>query len=168
MMRFVDREKATSQCCNRSKSMGKMARVEDVNKTQLQTEKTEIELLKRQVLKTYQFLCNKLCYTLFHFLHKNLYTFCNQLILTNENRRAHKSTSNLSYCHRQNQKSKMYYTLKEISYRVEFYLFKLNKFIHNALFIIIDENLCKICLATICRLDFLTGATDYLNMEAFP
>ena len=42
-----------------------------------------------------------LCYTLFHLLRKIWYKFFDLFLLTNENHRAHKNTSNLSGCHRQ-------------------------------------------------------------------
>ena len=54
-----------------------------------------------------------LCYTLFNFLRKVWYKFFDPFLSTNENRRPHKNTSNLSGCHRQ---SKQWIQLKILSY----------------------------------------------------
>ena len=54
-----------------------------------------------------------LCYTLLHFLRKICYKSFDPFLLTNENRRAHKNTSNLSSCHRQ---SKQWIQLKILSF----------------------------------------------------
>ena len=54
-----------------------------------------------------------LCYALLYFFRKIWYKFFNPFLLTNENRRAHKNTSNLSGCHR---RSKQWIQLKILSY----------------------------------------------------
>ena len=54
-----------------------------------------------------------LCYTLFHFLRKIWYKFFDPFLSTNDNRRAHKNTSNLSGCDGQ---SKQWIQLNILSY----------------------------------------------------